>query len=303
MFALIVALVVTLGLASLFAAVALFAESVSAKVGGTVAAIVFALAAVLSFGITEVPAGQVGIITSFGKVQEQALQSGLHYVAPLVNNVTILDTRVQVFQYENIEGATRDLQAVKLTGTVNFRIDPTTAWLLYREVGSDYVNKVFIRPAETALKTITPKFNATEIIAKRDAVAAEARTLLEPQVARYGISVEAFYVSNIGLNQSFLDAVEQKQIAEQQVLQQKQLLEKSKVEAQQRVVEAQARADAQVAEAKGEAEANRLVAASLSDEILLNRYIEKLADNISVMLVPAGQNTLLDLKSLIPQAQ
>lgn len=303
LFVLVAALLVTVGLAGLFFVLAVFADDIRVKAGSAIAALSFAALAVLALGIREVPAGQVGIVTSFGQVREQALQSGLHYVAPLVNNVTILDTRVQVYDYKDIEGASRDLQAVRLTGVVNFRIDPQTAWKLYREVGTDYITKVFTRPAETALKTVTPKFNATEIISKRDEVAKEARALLEPQIVRYGITVEAFYVSNIGLNQAFLDAVEQKQIAEQQVLQQQQLLAKSRVEAQQRVVEAQAQADAQVVRAKAEAEANRIVAASLSDTILLNRYIEKLADNISVMLVPSGQDTLLDLRSLLPKTQ
>lgn len=270
---------------------------------GFVLAGVFALLAIFSTGIREVGVGQVGVVSNFGVVREVVLQSGVHYLAPFFNDVTILNTQVQVYEYKDIQGATRDLQAVTLSGTVNFRINPQTAWRLYKDVGSDYGAKVFTRPAETALKTVTPKFNATDIIAKRDAVAAEARTMLEAQVAPYGISVDAFYVSNIGLNQAFLDSVEQKQIAEQDVLRQKQVLEKSKVEAEQRVVEAKAAAEAQIAKAKGEAEANRLVAASLSDRILLNRYIEKLSDNISVMLVPAGQNTLLDLKSLLPKAE
>lgn len=264
-------------------------------IGGMLTAVLF----LLSFGIREIPAGAVGVITNFGQVREGTIQSGLHYLPPLVNDVHVLDTRVQVYEYKDIEGASRDLQAVNLTGTVNFRIDGKTAWLLYREVGVDYKDKIFTRPAETAIKTVTPKFNATEIIGQRDQVAEAARSVLEPQIARYGITVEAFYVSNIGLNAAFLQAVEQKQIAEQQVLQQKQILEKARVEAEQRVVEAEAAAKAQIERARGEAEANTIVAASLSEQILLNRYIEKLADNISVMLVPNDQNTLLDLSSLL----
>lgn len=259
--------------------------------------------AILALGIREIPAGHVGVITQFGKVQEGTIPAGISYVPPILNTVIVLDTRVQVYTFENIEGATRDLQAVNMTGAVNFRINQNTAWQLFRDVGSDYSNIIFKRPAETALKTVTPRFNATEIIGKRDEVAKAATAILESQVSRYGVSVEAFYVSNIGLNQAFLDSVEQKQIAEQETLRAKQLVQKATEEANARIEAAKGDAQAAIERARGEAEANRLIAESLTESVLLSRYIDKIVDNIQIMLVPAGQNTLLDLKSLLQQGQ
>lgn len=266
--------------------------------GGFIAAGLLLVLGLLASGVREIPAGHVGVVINLGQVRETALQSGIHYEVPIVNNVVVLDTRVQAYEFADIEGATRDLQAVRLSGVVNFRINPQTAWRLYREVGEDYITKVFTRPAETALKTITPRFNATEIIAKRDSVAAEARTLLDPQIAPYGITVDAFYVANIGLNQAFLDAVEAKQVAEQQVLQQKQILEKARVEAEQRKVEAGGRASAIIAEAQGQAEANRLLTESLSAELIQYTLINKLGPTITTILLPSDQQFILDPKAL-----
>ena len=71
--------------------------------------------------------------------------------------------------------------------------------------------------------------------------------------------------------------------------------------AQQKVAAARGEAEAQIERARGEAESNRLVAASLTEAILQNRYIEKLSDQISVMLVPSdGGGLILDLGSLTP---
>jgi len=258
---------------------------------------------IASFGITEVPAGSVGVITSFGRVNEGTLPSGLTYVVPVMNQVVIIDTRVQVYEFADIEGATSDTQAVRLSGTVNYRVDGVTAWRLYRDVGIDFATKIFNRPAETALKSIVPKYTAIQVISKREEIALAATAMLEPQVEQYGVSVEAFYVSNIGLNVAFLDSVEQKQIAQQETLRAQQLVEKAKQEANARIETAKGEAQSAIERARGEAEANRQISASLTDQVLLSRYIDKLSDNIQVMLVPAGQNTLLDLKSLISQKQ
>ena len=64
---------------------------------------------------------------------------------------------------------------------------------------------------------------------------------------------------------------------------------------------AKGEAEAQIERARGEAESNRLVGASLTAAILQNRYIEKLSDQIQVMLVPSdGGGLILDLGSLTP---
>ena len=65
------------------------------------------------------------------------------------------------------------------------------------------------------------------------------------------------------------------------------------------LLQKQIQAQQVVAVAEGQAEANRAIAASLSDQILLYQYINKLAPNLKVMMVPDGQSFLLDLKSLL----
>lgn len=253
---------------------------------------------ILASGITVIEAGHVGVVSSFGKVSEYTLPSGITYVLPVVNNVHDLDTRVQVFEFADIQGATSDLQAVNLTGTVNYRIDGSTAWRLYRDVGEDFANKIFVNPATTDLKTVTPRFTAANIIAKRDEIGTLAKDLLTPQVAPYGIAVEAFYVSNIGLNQAFLDAVEQKQIAQQQVLTQQQITAQKEEQKKQQRIDAEGQADATRALAQGQADANRLLTNSLSPELIQYTLINKLSPTIKTMILPDNQSFILDPKAL-----
>jgi len=291
-------------------------EKVERDPPSIVPAIVFAVVGFVLIigtgGIREIPAGHVGVITSFGRVTEGTLPSGLTYVMPVVNQVVILDTRVQSYEFTDLQGATSDTQAVTLSGSVNYRIDGATAWKLYRDVGEDFAVRVFQRPADTALKTITPRYTATDIIGKRDEIASLATQLLRPSVEQYGISVEAFYVSNIGLNQAFLNAVEAKQIANQQVLTQKQITAQKEEQKKQAKIDAEGRADAARAAANGEADAirsladaqadaNKLLNNSLTPELIQYTLINKLSPTIKTMILPDGQNFILDPKALLGQ--
>ncbi|HET7726935.1 MAG TPA: hypothetical protein VFK54_06355, partial [Candidatus Limnocylindrales bacterium] len=110
-------------------------------------------------------------------------------------------------------------------------------------------------------------------------------------------------LENFSYSAAYNQAIEDKQVAQQQVETERQKLEQQRIIAQQKVEAAKGDAEAQIERARGESESNRIVSASLTDEILLNRYIEKLADNVSLVLVPSDSGGLiLDLNSLRPQA-
>ncbi len=112
-----------------------------------------------------------------------------------------------------------------------------------------------------------------------------------------GISFE-----NFSYSEAYNQAIEEKQAAQQQVETERQRLAQQEIIAQQRVATARGEAEAQIERARGEAESNRLVGASLTAAILQNRYIEKLSDQIQVMLVPSdGGGLILDLGSILPQ--
>jgi regulator of protease activity HflC (stomatin/prohibitin superfamily) len=90
-------------------------------------------------------------------------------------------------------------------------------------------------------------------------------------------------------------------VAQQQVQTEQQILAQKQIQAQQAVAAAQGQADATVTLAKGQAQANSLLTASLTDKILQYQYIQKLTDKIQVMLLPSGNQTIFDLKSLLGQ--
>ncbi len=268
-------------------------------IGGTIGAVIMIIG--LSGPFVEVPAGNVGVVTNFGQVQTVTLEPGLHVVVPIYQRVTNVDTRVQPHEFQEIDAASKELQTVKLTGVMNYHIDGQFASDLFQRVGTDFAGKIIDPAFNDFIKTVVPDYSVNDILAKRDEIRSLAKAQLAANLAQYHIIVDDIYISNIAFSDAFQQAIEAKQVAQQQVQTEQQILAQKKIQADQAVAQAQGQADATVALAKGQAEANALLSASLTDQILQYQYIQKLSDKITVMLLPSGNGTIFDLKSLLGQ--
>jgi len=271
---------------------------------------VLVIVAGLSSPFTEVPAGNVGVVTNFGSVQPGTLEPGLHIVIPIVQHVAIIDTRVQPHQFQEIDAASSEYQTVKLTGVMNYHVDGQFANDLYQRVGTDFASKVIDPAFNDFIKTVVPEYKVDAILGARDEIRAKAKDALAANLAQYHIIVDDIYIANIAFSNEFQAAIEAKQVAQQQVQTEQQILAQKKIQADQAVAQAQGQADsnvklaegqaaATIALANGQATANTALAASLSDQILQYQYIQKLSDKIQVMLVPSGNAAIFDLKGLL----
>ena len=268
-------------------------------IGSALGGIVLIIGAAGPF--VEVPAGNVGVVTNFGSVQVVTLEPGLHVVVPIYQRVTNVDTRVQPHTFQEIDAASRELQTVRLTGTMNYHIDGQFASDLFQRVGTDFAEKIIDPAFNDFIKTVVPEYSVNDILAKRDEIRSLAKDQLGANLAQYHIIVDDIYIANIAFSEAFQQAIEDKQVAQQRVQTEQQILEQKRIQAQQAVAAAQGQADATVTLAEGQAKANDLLSASLTDQILQYQYIQKLTDKITVMLLPSGNQTIFDLKSLLGQ--
>ena len=268
-------------------------------VGGTIGGIIMIVGFAAPF--VEVPAGNVGVVTNFGSVQTVTLDPGLHIVVPILQHVTNVDTRVQPHPFQEIDAASKELQTVKLTGTMNYHIDGQFASDLFQRVGTDFAEKIIDPAFNDFIKTVVPEYSVNDILAKRDEIRTLAKAQLAASLSQYHIIVDDIFIANIAFSDGFQQAIEDKQIAQQQVQTEQQILAQRQIQAQQAVAQAKGQADSTVTLAKGQAEANALLSASLTDQILQYQYIQKLTDKITVMLLPAGNQAIFDLKSLLGQ--
>jgi regulator of protease activity HflC (stomatin/prohibitin superfamily) len=268
-------------------------------IGGFIGAVIVVIG--LAGPFVEVPAGNVGVVTNFGSVQTVTLEPGLHIVVPIYQRVTNVDTRVQPHEFQEIDAASRELQTVKLTGVMNYHIDGQFASDLFQRVGTDFAAKIIDPAFNDFIKTVVPDYSVNDILAKRDEIRSLAKQQLAANLSQYHIIVDDIYIANIAFSDAFQQAIEAKQVAQQQVQTEQQILAQKQIQAQQAVAAAKGQADATVTLADGQAKANDLLSKSLTDQILQYQYIQKLTDKITVMLLPSGNQTIFDLKSLLGQ--
>ena len=267
----------------------------------------------ISGPFVEVPAGNVGVVTNFGSVQPGTLEPGLHIVIPIVQHVAIIDTRVRPHEFQEIDAASAEYQTVRLTGVMNYHVDGQYASDLYQRVGVDFASKVIDPAFNDFIKTVVPEYKVDQILGARDEIRSKAKEALAANLSQYHIIVDDIYIANISFSVEFQQAIEAKQVAQQQVQTESQILAQKKIQADQAVAQAQGQADsnvklaegqaaATIALAQGQATANQTLAASLSDQILQYQYIQKLTDKITVMLLPSGNASIFDLKGLLGQS-
>lgn len=163
--------------------------------------------------IASVDTGHVGIVKTFGKVEDYTFDSGFHLKAPW-NSVTQMDNRVQKTTVE-LPCFSSDIQEVNTTYTVNYQISKTNAQNLYRDVGIGYLETVVNPTIQESVKTIVAKYTAEKLISERATLAEEIEVLLSTNLAKYNIDVTSTAIENMDFTDSFTNAVEAKVVAEQ----------------------------------------------------------------------------------------
>jgi regulator of protease activity HflC (stomatin/prohibitin superfamily) len=244
--------------------------------------------AIMSKFFVIVNAGERGVLMQFGKVQEQVLGEGLHVIVPTVYTVKKLSVRVQK-QESSAEASSKDLQDVFTDVALNWHIIPEEANAIFQQIGDEkeVVDRIIAPAVEEVLKAVMAKYTAEEIITKRGEVKAAVDEFLTLRLLTYHIAVDDISLVHVHFSQRFSDAVEAKQIAEQEAKRGEFLALKAVKEA-----------EAKVNLAKGEAEVQRLLRDNLTPELLERQAIEKWNGQLPVILGEGGKN-LLDLSKLV----
>ncbi len=210
----------------------------------------------------QVGAGERGIVQNFGAVQDVVLEEGIHFKIPIVQTVTIIDVKIQKAMTDAASSSS-DLQDVDLSVALNYHIIPDKANLVYQTIGVEFKQRIIDPAIQEVMKAVSARYTAEELITKRPAVSTEMQEALTLRLLASNISVDAFSIISFSFSQTFTDAIEAKQTAEQNALKAKRDLDRIKVEAEQTI-----------AAATAEAEALRLQKMNISPDLIELRKIE-----------------------------
>jgi regulator of protease activity HflC (stomatin/prohibitin superfamily) len=249
-----------------------------AKIIGIAAAIVL-VAAITAFGaVTIVPAGNSGVVVTLGKVDDRALESGLHFKVPFVQSVVMMNNKIQKCEVDS-NSVSKDLQTVSSAVAVNFHITSDSAADIYKNIGVQYQDTVLQPAIQEAVKSVSAQYTAEELITKRTAVGDEIASALTEKVSDYGIIIDKFNIVNFEFSEEFNIAIEQKQVAEQNYLkaqtEKEQQIMEAEADAKKQIIAAEAEAEATLKRAEAEAEANEKLNESLSGNVLTYQQIQK----------------------------
>ena len=252
-----------------------------------------------------VETGYTGIVTTFGKVEDMTLEAGLHFKSPF-QKIVAMDNREQKTSFVT-EAFSSDIQQVDITGSINYAINKATAMNLFKEVGTDYFNKLINPRMLEITKGVFSKYSAENLVANRQSLSESIRTGLYDELKDYGINVISLSIENIDFTDAFTDAVEAKQVAAQRKLQAEieqaqmtmetqQQAERQKINAEAAANVAKINADADAYAVKvrseAEAEANKMIAESLTENLIKFNEVKNWNGQLPTYVSGEGSTTL-----------
>ena len=254
-------------------------------------------------GFFLVPAGHAGVIFDYtrGGVLDVERGEGLQFKIPIIQKATVFDTRTQEYtmsiasgegyKYENdaIEARSRDGQVVFIDATALYHIAREDASAVYQTLGRerDVITKVVRPKARETVREVVGRFNALDLVSeKRSEIADAINEELKAAFAVDHVVLEEVVIRNVTFSQEFADAIEQKEVARQNVI----IAEYRKQEAEQlkekKIIEAEA--DAETIRLKGDA-------LRTNPEVIQLEFVQKMADDIKWGVLPDNIMPLMNI--------
>jgi regulator of protease activity HflC (stomatin/prohibitin superfamily) len=235
---------------------------------GVLAAIIILIiiGVVATASVKIVDSGHRGVLLHWDAVDlsNPPLDEGLHFVVPFQDDVVNIEVRTLKYASE-ARSASKDLQTVETTVTVNYHPDKEGVHRLYKNLGLDYENRVIQPAIEETVKQVTANYNAEELITKRPLVKADIEFSIRERLNQFDVVTEVISITDFEFSALFASAIESKVEAEQKALKAENDLRRIEVEARQREANAIGLANANIAEAKGEAEAIAIINQALAE--------------------------------------
>jgi regulator of protease activity HflC (stomatin/prohibitin superfamily) len=243
-----------------------------------------ALLVLLPTAMTYINPGHVGIVIHRvgGGVDPTPLSPGLHARNPLTTGIEEYPTFMQtVVLARAAEGMDRndeinvnsvEGQPLSLDVSMSFELDPTKVPALYSTFRTDIatIQHTYVKQAiRQSLQEVVGNEEIAAIIGPKKAeTTGRVTKLLEQRLSIYGIIVKQFTINELRAPPSVIEAINQKNVMQQQGLTAQNELQKNQFQAQGDSIKAAGRAKAILAEAEAQAKANRLLSESITPTLV-----------------------------------
>lgn len=234
---------------------------------------------------TKVPENHVGIIYSpFGGTKEETLSEGFKFKSPL-DKIHKISTQVQTVSLENVTTQTKDAQFLTTAINIKYEVNKSNAFLVFKQFKNldNVATNLIPDTTQRVLERVTTKYDIIYILGEgRNTIYSEVEKEMAKELALYGIDFKSVTINDMDAGKELEAAIAAEAVAKKAVETAEQELLKAETEAKQKSVQAQAdqeaakiKAETKKIEAQAEQEANEMLNESLSEDILMKKWIEK----------------------------
>jgi len=272
--------------------------------------VIFVVVLVLLLNIfVIVQAGNVRVLTQFGKTVGVTFKPGIHMKIPFIQNTVNYSTRQVTYETSDfpetsqanypdfaVDTTSSDGQQIQLKYTIRFSIDAKQPEWILNNIGTmdNLVEKVVKTEARSLSRNIPKKYTAAQLYSEQVFdVQTEIGDTLLPIFEENGIILDEFLLRKIEFTEEYFNILEEKQIAEEKIVVEQNILAQEKIKKEQAIIKAEA--EARQIEIKGEA-------LKVYPQIIQLEFIQKLSPNIAWGILPEkGIVPFLDLSKFTEQ--
>ncbi|KAK1747925.1 prohibitin family protein [Skeletonema marinoi] len=191
-----------------------------------------------------------------GGILPDVRNEGTHFMIPVVQKPIIIDVRTKPREIPSVTG-TKDLQMVNIKLRVLWRPVIEKLPQLYRELGTDFDERVLPSIGNEVLKSVVAQYNAEELLSKRAEVSNRIKTELIKRGAHFHLTLDDVAITHLTFGREFMRAIESKQVAFQEAERQQYVVQRAE---QERI--------ASVTRAEGEAEAATIITKAMERQVM-----------------------------------
>lgn len=221
-------------------------------------------------------------------MKETVYGEGLNFNIPWFERPVIFDIRTRPVNLQTLTGS-KDLQMVTLAIRVLHKPDPSKLVWIYRYLGTNYDERVLPSIMNECAKAVVAKYNANELLTKRESVSREISLDLQRRANHFNILLEDVAITHLAFSPEYARAVEAKQVAQQDAERAKYI-----------VIGAQQEKQTIITKARGEAESATLIGTAVrrNPGFMKLRRIDAARD-IADIVASSGNKVYLNADSLL----
>ena len=218
---------------------------------------------------------------------------------PFTESVFTYPTIVQRKNYEAFTVNAKDASVFTMDPQLAYHINPDKAcdiFVKYRKPIEELENGYIRTCIYEAYRTCANSYTSDSLMSNRARFEADVRARLEKSLANEGFIVDEF-TSAITPPKSLSEMIDAKNQAIQSALRAENLVKEAEANAKIEVAKAEGAAKATKVKADAEAYYNRTIAASLTQQIIMEDFIEKW--NGELPTVTGGQGMMFDMSKFV----